>query len=315
MTSSNDDNQAFEEQLQSVIAVQEKNEASLFNLSNVNAVGAGFKHTTNKATDKLCIQVFVKKKLSKSKLDSADMVPKTIDGIKTDVVEVGEIEAQAYTQRLRPAQPGYSIGHYRITAGTFGCMVRDTCYPCRYYILSNNHVLANSNASRVGDAILQPGAIDGGKNPTDRIATLSRFVPIKFGSLDNYNLVDAAIAKPLDQRNVFASIKNLGIPKGTEEATLTMPVVKTGRTTETTTGAVTSVNVTVAVNFGSAGTAYFKNQFMTADMSNPGDSGSILLSRKNRKAVGLLFAGSSTVTIYNNIHNVMMALNVTPVTA
>ncbi|REL27204.1 hypothetical protein DXX93_11920 [Thalassotalea euphylliae] len=315
MTSSNDENQAFEEQLHKVISVQEENEATLFELANVNAIGAGFKETKSKTTEDLCIKVFVQKKLRKAELDDADMVPKTLGGIKTDVVPIGEIKAQAYTARLRPAQPGYSIGHFRITAGTFGCMVRDTCYPCRYYILSNNHVLANSNAAKAGDAILQPGRIDGGNNPADRIARLSRFVPIRFGSLQKYNLVDAAIAQPLDQRNVFASIKNLGIPKGTEEATIGMPVIKTGRTTQTTTGSVSAVNVTVAVNFGSAGVAYFKNQFMTPDMSNPGDSGSVLLSRKGKKVVGLLFAGSSQVTIFNNIHNVMMALNVTPVTA
>lgn len=315
MTSSNDDNQAFEEQLQSVIAVQEKNEATLFDLKNVNGVGAGFKDTKKQPTEELCIQVFVEKKLKKSALDDADMVPSTIEGIKTDVVEVGKIEAQAYTAKLRPAQPGYSIGHYQVTAGTFGCMVRDTGFPCRYYILSNNHVLANSNAARIGDAILQPGRVDGGKNPADKIATLSRFVPIRFGGIAKHNLVDAAIARPLDKRDVIASIKNLGIPKGTEEATLSMPVIKTGRTTQTTANKVTSVNATVAVNFGSAGVAYFKNQFMTPDMSNGGDSGSLLLSRNNKKAIGLLFAGSSQVTIFNNIHNVMMALNVSPVTA
>ena len=315
MTSSQDENQAYEEQLSKVILAQEENETELLGLANVNAVGAGFKDTKDKPTDELCIKVFVEKKLKANELDKADLVPKTVSGVKTDVIEIGKVEALAYTARLRPAQPGFSIGHYRITAGTFGCMVRDTTYPGRHYILSNNHVLANSNAARVGDAILQPGRVDGGQNPADRIASLSRFIPIRFGSLQNHNLVDAAIAQPTDMRNVFASIKNQGIPKGIEEATLGMPVTKTGRTTETTNGTVTAVNATVAVNFGSAGTAYFKNQFMTADMSDGGDSGSVVLSRNSKKIVGLLFAGSSRVTIFNNIHNVMMALNVTPITA
>ncbi|GLR70245.1 hypothetical protein [Agaribacter marinus] len=310
-----DNSQELDEQVSKIVDVQEQTESHLLQLANVNGVGIGYKVSKNKTSDELCLIVFVTSKLKANDLDKKDTIPTKIEGVKTDVVEVGEIEAQAYTAKLRPAQPGYSIGHYKVTAGTFGAVVRDTCYPCRYYILSNNHVLANSNGARIGDPILQPGRVDGGKNPADKIATLQKFVPIKFGSVNNYNLVDAAIARPTDIKYIYASIKNLGIPKGIEEATLNMPVIKTGRTTQTTTGTVNAVNATVAVNFGSAGVAYFKNQIMTNDMSNGGDSGSVLLNRRNRNVVGLLFAGSSTVTIFNNIHNVMMALNVTPVTA
>jgi hypothetical protein len=49
-------------------------------------------------------------------------------------------------QRMRPAQGGVSIGHYKITAGTLGCLVRDG--KGGTYILSNNHVLANSQRKR-----------------------------------------------------------------------------------------------------------------------------------------------------------------------
>jgi len=310
-----DNTQEIDEQISKIVDVQAQTENHLLQLANVNGVGIGYKVSKNKTSQELCLKVFVQKKVKTSELDKQDTVPVKIEGVKTDVVEVGDIYAQAYTAKLRPAQPGYSIGHYKITAGTFGAVVRDTCYPCRYYILSNNHVLANSNGARLGDPILQPGPVDGGKNPTDKIASLHNFVPIKFGSVDNYNLVDAAIARPTDMRLIYASIKNQGIPKGIEEASLNMSVTKTGRTTQTTTGTVNAVNATVAVNFGSAGIAYFKNQVMTNDMSNGGDSGSVLLNNRNKKVVGLLFAGSSTVTIFNNIHNVMMALNVTPVTA
>ncbi len=38
--------------------------------------------------------------------------------------------------------PGGSCGHYNISAGTLGGFVEDED---NYYILSNNHVLANSN--------------------------------------------------------------------------------------------------------------------------------------------------------------------------
>jgi hypothetical protein len=105
------------------------------------------------------------------------MVPKTINGIKTDVIETGKIVAfQQQQQKMRPARPGISIGHYQITAGTFGCLVQKNG---QVFILSNNHVLANTNAAQVGDAIWQPGKYDGGSS-ADQIGTLEQFIPIGF---------------------------------------------------------------------------------------------------------------------------------------
>jgi len=43
-------------------------------------------------------------------------------------------------------------------------------------MLSNNHVLANSNAAKKGDAILQPGSADGGSKT---VARLECFIPIQ----------------------------------------------------------------------------------------------------------------------------------------
>jgi len=300
--------------LAEILEVKEENEKDLLVLPNVVGAGIGYKETRGKEGSTPCIHVYVEKKVAKEKLAPEALVPAKLDGVKTDVREVGKVEALAFKSRLRPAAPGYSIGHYRITAGTFGCLVRDACEPCRVYILSNNHVLANSNAAAIGDPVLQPGRADGGTHPRDLIGRLHRFVPIRFNSQKRYNLVDAALAKPIDHRAVIASIAGLGIPRGTVEATLGMEVIKAGRTTGITTGRVTGIDVTIAVGFGAAGTAYFHNQIITTDMSSGGDSGSLLLSRKERKATGLLFAGSSKITVHNNIANVLMALGVEMVT-
>lgn len=318
--------------------VKKLREGELLALPNVVGVGIGYKATGGKDTGVLALVVYVDKKEAKKSLKegvvpdkvTADInmaaVPtathneqgssydaQTLEAI-TDVKEIGVIEAQAFTAKLRPARPGYSIGHYKITAGTFGALVRDTCSPCRIHILSNNHVLANSNAASIGDPILQPGAYDGGQLSADTIAKLTRFVPIQYGAPEKYNLVDCAIATPLDQRLVSASIVGQGIPRGTTEAQLGMVVTKSGRTTQITSGKVIDVNATVAVNYGSSGTAYFRNQIITEAMSQGGDSGSLLLT-KDGLATGLLFAGSPQVTIFNHIHNVLMALGVELVTA
>lgn len=306
----------FEMLLAKTTEAKNNNEASLLSLSNVRAVGIGYKEVKGKATENVSVNVYVEKKLAKTNMDKADLVPEslslphTAEDVLTDVIEIGVVEALSYTAAIRPAKPGYSMGHYKITAGTFGCLVRDTCYPCHVRILSNNHVLANSNSASKGDPILQPGPYDDGTYPGNLIARLEKFVPIRFGSFNLYNLVDAALATPVNLHEVVASVVGYGIPKGTEEATLGMDVVKSGRTTQMTTGKVTGVDVTVAVGYGSSGVAYFRNQIMTSNMSKGGDSGSLLMSSKARRAVGLLFAGSDSVTIHNNINNVLIALGV-----
>lgn len=81
------------------------------------------------------------------------------------------------TSRYRPAPGGVSIAHIDVSAGTLGCLVQKNG---TIYILSNNHVLANSNEASEGDPILQPGPHDSGNHPEDSIARLSEFVPIVF---------------------------------------------------------------------------------------------------------------------------------------
>lgn len=304
-------------------AAREANEEEILVLPNVVGVGVGHKVTKGEETDEICLVAYVEKRVEESELKKKDVVPKTVrspgaparERVKTDVVEVGKIEAQPFTQRIRPAKPGYSIGHPLVTAGTFGCLVRERCGRCRVLILSNNHVLANSNASSIGDPIYQPGRADGGLPAANRIGRLARFVPIRFNNPQKYNLVDAAVARPNSLRNVVAAITGLGIPRGTVEATLGMDVVKSGRTTEVTTGRVIGVDATVAVGFGPMGVAFFRNQIVTTNMSAGGDSGSLLLSREGRLGTGLLFAGSPAVTLHNNLNNVLMALGVELITA
>jgi hypothetical protein len=46
-------------------------------------------------------------------------------------------------------------------------------------------------------------------------------------------------------------------------------------------------------------------------MSQPGDSGSLVVDGGSQRAVGLLFAGSDTTTIYSPIGFVQDLLNVT----
>src|SRR6185503_16827317 len=73
-------------------------------------------------------------------------IPESLDGTPVATQVIGRIMAFSDpTTRRRPAPMGFSVGHPLITAGTIGARVRDATG--RFYILSNNHVLANSNGA------------------------------------------------------------------------------------------------------------------------------------------------------------------------
>ncbi|MDX2084616.1 MAG: hypothetical protein SFZ03_04430 [Candidatus Melainabacteria bacterium] len=231
-----------------------------------------------------------------------------------------EFTPETLRNRVRPAKGGYSVGHYQITAGTLGTCAYDiqpggVGVPNKYYILSNNHVLANSNNARLGDPILQPGPFDGGTVARDTIARLTRFVPIQFAPAvplpNQNNLVDAAIAEG-QFHDLDREIYWIGKMRGWKPISTIRPgllLQKTGRTTNYTTGRVTAVRATIDVNFGSGRVARFKDQIVTTNMSAGGDSGS-LVSTLDNVAVGLLFAGSSSATILNYIQHVRNLLRV-----
>jgi len=221
------------------------------------------------------------------------------------VEEAGKIIAQSNTGRFRPAPGGVSLGHYQITAGTLGCLVKDK-KSGKVLILSNNHVLANSNKAEKGDPILQPGPYDGGKKPKDLIGYLENWIEINFKK--EANLVDAALARPKVSGDVRPEIMLIGSPQGLTKAKIGMPIQKSGRTTGYTTGKVKDISASVKVNYDNQ-TALFRGQILTTNMSQGGDSGSLVLDMKAR-AVGLLFAGSEQVTILNPINEVLRLLDV-----
>ena len=321
---------ALEGEYLAISEVQEDEQDALLDKGNVVGVGIGHKITEEKDTGKPCLTVFVSQKLDPDMIRVADMIPKTVGKFKTDVVETGEIFAglnameerpepdkeeeevgiEVLRGRVRPAQGGYSVGHYKITAGTIATAVIDARpypgIPRRYYILSNNHVLANSNNARIGDPILQPGPYDGGRYPGHLIARLSRYVPIRFGGPLNY--VDAAIAEG-QFHDLNREIYWIGYVKGVCAVKVGTIVQKTGRTTNYSTGHVTAINATVNVNYGGGRVARMVRQIVTTCMSAGGDSGSLLCDL-NENAVGLLFAGSSRVTIHNDIRYVQGFLGI-----
>ena len=268
------------------------------------------------------------------RLPERDQSRLLLEGLAGQELEVG---VETLAKRARPARGGYSVGHFKITAGTISTCVYDFLpgatvnppapgigVPSKFYVLSNNHVLANSNAAAIGDPILQPGPFDGGTDPADRIARLSRFVPITFEPpvprANHRNLVDAAIAEG-EFHDLEREVYWTGVAKGWyPRARLKVGdrVKKTGRTTNYTLGRVIATNATIDVNYGGGKVARFLDQIVTTSMSAGGDSGSLVLSSapgsqagtQDDFAVGLLFAGSPQVTILNHFEHVRALLRI-----
>jgi hypothetical protein len=84
-----------EKALEEIRAVRERHEAGLLKKKNVVGLGIGYKEVEGQETGLLSLVVMVRKKESPSLLDAADLVPKEIEGVPIDVVEVGSIGAQS----------------------------------------------------------------------------------------------------------------------------------------------------------------------------------------------------------------------------
>ena len=248
-------------------------------------------------------------------------LPDSLDGVQTETVVTGLIVARTdpTAWQPRPVPIGVSIGHPDITAGTIGARVTNGT---DVFALSNNHVLAAANGASIGDSALQPGPYDGGADPTDKIGELIDFEPIMFDGSNN--TIDAAIAMSSTGQlgNSTPFDDGYGTPSSkTVAAFVNQRVKKYGRTTGLTTGQVSGINVIVDVCYQTQGPikckklARFVDQITVVGAPNPGDfsaggdSGSLIVDTNNNP-VGLLFAGSSTLTIANTIGAVLSRFGV-----
>lgn len=290
--------------------------------SNVVGVGVAEKYEDDQPTGVLAITFLVVRKFPAAELSRSELLPATVDGLPTDVVEVGVLRphrtpaprpprARALLNprtRIRPAQPGASVGPASLDlAGTFGALVTDGT---DVFVLSNNHVLADENRLPVGSLILQPGVKDRGRR-TDGIAELTRFVPL---SHEHGNDVDAAIARAPRPSEVSPDVLYIGPPTGVGRASIDMAVHKFGRTTGYTVGDVRSVETDVWLEYE---TGWFRlvdqisiRQRGRRPFSDAGDSGSLILERGTNLGVGLLVGGGLIFTFANHLEPVLDKLQV-----
>jgi len=207
--------------------------------------------------------------------------------------------------------------------GTLGALVEDTEH--NQFILSNNHVLAESDQGRIGDTIDQPGLIDDACRPLSQqgstvrpAGTLRYFVPLA----TNESNVDAALAAVTPGAiNPDGSILQLGQASSSISGSLGaappvagsgetlnannlngLRVVKSGRTTGLTCSTIESVNLAVKVDYykDCAETQPYYTKTFTEQIgiggdsfSDSGDSGSLVLDAANAQPIGLFYAGGT----------------------
>lgn len=197
-------------------------------------------------------------------------------------------------------------------SGTLGSLVTDGT---GFFILSNNHVLARSDAATPGEDISQPGLADFQCTIPPIVADLAPYPSL--GSN-----VDAAIAqlRTLSDGKTLAMtntgfIQDIGtISSNPLLPSANLPVQKSGRTTGRTEGNVMTFDTNVKVQYqprcgqGRKFTISYTNQVVVTpgSFSAGGDSGSLIVTNdSNKQPVALLFAGNSATTIANPICEVL----------
>ena len=263
---------------------------------------------------------------SPSRAEIVHGLPPQIRGIGVNVEMTDKFRAFAHTARQSsPIQLGtsggwsYDLANGYCCGGTLGSLIQVNGVQ---YIMSNYHVLeadiapgGNGIVAQPGDPIIQPGLIDVSCTSANAQAVGSL---VRLSSLPGAN-VDVSIAQvaPGMVRTDGAILEIGTLSANTVAAALRMEVKKSGRTTGLTKSSISGLNATVSVAYdnecagGAAFTKTFTGQIVISNRArkflNSGDSGSLMVENvtTNPRAVGLLYAGSSTSAIANPINDVL----------
>jgi len=320
--------------VRSVMAIQDRHTPEL--MADPNVVGTA---TGVNANGDLVIKVYLAKAADRG------LFPVSLDGIQVETEVIGVIRplkgppgggggggggGVSHTAiQTPPIQLGtsggwrYDLANGYCCGGTLGSLIH---IGSTQYVLSNYHVFrsdivsgGNNRVATNGDPIIQPGLIDisCNANNAQNVASLAGSA-----SLPGSN-VDAAIAQVISgQVRTDGSILEIGtLSASTVAASVNQAVKKSGRTTGLSRSKVSGLNATVSVAYdnecagGAAFTKTYTGQIVIANKGSKflagGDSGSLMVEdvSTNPRAVGLLFAGSSTSAIANPINEVLSFFN------
>lgn len=267
---------------------------------DLTAIDVGRKWVAGVPSNEIAVRLHVWRKVPASELDAAAVFPDKIRGVPIDVIEgkyripaAAPIPTAMRRGRFPFLMGGVSCGRVDGSAGTVGTIVKDR-KTGQTGILSTWHALAGPQA-RAGDAILQPGRIDGGRPQRDTVARLDRWM------LDTGG--DAAVAFLAPGRAWLPlHLGSSAEISGVRAARLGEVLTKSGRTTGVTSAIVDGIGLyrmTYEVapgQFERRDIRGFKlvpllegNPY-DEDLSSGGDCGAVWID-EGQNAVGLHFAG------------------------
>lgn len=308
-------------------------------LENVHATGVGIRRKRGKLLDfEFVIKVYVFDKKPGLPKAALGMLAGPFHGVDIDVQElpVMKIRAKAaakpssttstqHQARSRPVIGGLQIQPRGSRfVGTLGCFVKSVVPGSSdVYVLSNNHVLVETNTLPLGTEIFQSLSDDS----ADVFAKLSAFEEIQLPTTINpsptRNRIDAAIAAVTSSSLVQLSTM-FGITNYTPTLKAPVPgmkVTKSGRTTGVTQGTIDAIRVNgLRVDYGTW-TSPMIGAFdgaiqITGDsgtlFGDSGDSGSAILEQSTGQPVALLFATLGDTTSACDMTAVCTRFNVVP---
>lgn len=315
-------------QVQAVMAVQDRHTKTLMAIPDV--VGTA---TTLDANGNPAIMVLVTTDAA-MKAAPADLEGVPVVMVYTDKIVAMKATGTPHTAKQTPPIQLGTSGGWRLDlangfccGGTLGSLIQ---VGSQKRILSNYHVFeadivsgGNGITAQTGDFIIQPGLIDVGcvASGAQNVATL-----VKTSSLPGSN-VDCSSANIITGMvSTDGAILEVGtLSASTVAASLNQAVKKSGRTTGLSRATVNGLNATVSITYenecagSTAFTKTFTGQILTTNRRSGflagGDSGSLMVQdvTSNPHAVGLLFAGSSSIAVAQPIGQVLSFLGATMV--
>jgi hypothetical protein len=289
---------------------------------NVVGVGIGKKEKDGEQTSEDCVRIYVVSKLYVDDLSPAALAPSSVLGVPTDVIEVQRFGRKGRQHRVgRTWVPGQDTSPRPGTPirvktdapnvnsgfiGTLGAVVTDGT---RNYILSCNHVMA-ANGRVPSDARIVSAEYVG---IDEDLAAAPRSMELVSLGGDRSNSVDCALAKlpQLKQDKVQSTVRgNVALNAVSIPPEREMKIVKFGGTAAVE-GTIVDVDADLYVDY-SFGTFRFDHQvFIKGDQEDfaiAGDSGTIVISKKENQATAMIFAASGQFAVACPLHQVLAEL-------
>jgi Pyruvate/2-oxoacid:ferredoxin oxidoreductase gamma subunit len=248
------------------------------------------------------------------------------DPTKTASATVKTIPLENQEQQSFPIKlgaSGFNANSRDCCSGTLGSLLVDQ--KGKQYILSNNHVLGRVGHAAPGESIVQPGFVDTLCNFSSpkTVANLTFAPPITsnvdaaiaqvvVGAVDDHGEIIGLGGIASDGSYISAAPANT-----TASATVGMSVAKSGRTTGLTCGTVLAIGMSLCVDMPSecgnpsGMIACFHGQVAVAHLTQPGDSGSLIVDADTSQPLALVAAGSADgqFSTANPVTDILAALS------